>query len=250
MVDIAPLSLLRFVDTETTGFPPHAEMCEIGWTELMLYPEGWRITVDQQSAFVDPGHPIPAKCTEIHGITDEMVRGAMSPAEARAQMSRGAALLAAHNVAFDRQFVRSALPWVCTLECARHVWPDAPNHKNETLKEWLGIVVDGDAHRAGYDAAVSARIFLHLTKHLSIDEMLSISDPGAVPLKMPFGAHKGKRFSDPTFPDSYLRWLVDHKDMRKGIKTAAQNELNRRIAEKPAVPSRPAAKSSAWDRSF
>lgn len=214
----------------------------------MFYPEGWRITVDQKSAFVNPGIPIPAKVTAIHGITDDMVKDGMSPADARALLSRGAAIIAAHNVAFDRQFVRSALPWVCTLECARHVWPQAPNHKNETLKEWLGIVVEGDAHRAGYDAAVSARIFLELTKHLSIDEMLSISDPGAVPLKMPFGVHKGKRFSE--IPGSYLRWIVDSKDMRKGMKTAAQNEMNRRISERPATPSMPAAKSSSWDRGF
>lgn len=246
-MDIAPLSILRFCDTETTGFPPRAEMVEIGWTDLVYYPDGWKIEVDQQSAFVDPGHPIPAKATEIHGITDDMVRGAMSANDARAQLSRGAVIMAAHNVAFDRQFVRSPLPWICTLECARVVWPDAPNHKNETLKAYLGIEVDGDAHRAGYDAAVSARILLQLFKHLTIAEMLGISSPDAVPLKMPFGVHKGKRFVD--IPESYLIWMRDHKDMRKGMRTAATNELNRRASERPAVSVKP-SRSSSWDRSF
>lgn len=249
MADIAPpLSLLRLCDTETTGFPPRAEMCEIGWTDLILYPDGWKIEVDQQSAFVNPGHPIPAKATEIHGITDDMVRDAMSPNDARARLSRGATILAAHNVAFDRQFVRSALPWVCTLECARRVWPDAPNHKNETLKEYLGIEVDGDAHRAGYDAAVSARIFLHLTKHLTIEQMIEISAPDSVPLTMPFGAHKGKRFAD--IPVTYLRWLTDTADVRKGIRIAAQNALNLVEATKTMAPVRKTSASSAWDRGF
>lgn len=248
-MDLQPLSLLRLCDTETTGFPPHAEMVEIGWTDLILYPGGWRIEVDQRSAFVDPGFPIPTKATEIHGITDDMVFGAMKPDAARRLLERGATILAAHNVAFDRQFVRSALPWICTLECARKVWPDAPNHKNETLKKYLGIEVDGDAHRAGYDAAVSARIFLQLTKHLTIEQMIQISAPDSVPLTMPFGAHKGKRFLD--IPDSYLRWIVDGKDMRKGLKIAAQNEINRRGAAAEANrPAKPASKSSAWDRGF
>lgn len=245
-MDIALLSILRFCDTETTGFPPRAEMVEIGWTDLVLYADGWKIEVDQQSAFVDPGHPIPTKATEIHGITDDMVRGAMSANDARAQLSRGAVILAAHNVAFDRQFVRSALPWICTLECARHIWPQAPNHKNETLKTFLGIEVDGDAHRAGYDAAVSARILLQLLKHLTIAEMLELSAPDQVPLKMPFGEHKGKHFSD--VPRGYLDWMI-RSDLRKGLKTAARNEISRRTAEKVPASSSP-ARSSSWDRGF
>lgn len=246
MVDIAPLSILRLCDTETTGFPPRAEICEIGWTDIVLYPDGWKIEVDQQSAFVDPGHPIPPKVSAIHGITDDMVVGAMSPNDARTQLARGATLLGAHNVAFDRQFVRSSLPWVCTLECARKVWPQAPNHKNETLKAFLGIEVDGDAHRAGYDAAVSARIFLHLTKHLTIEEMLELSSPDTVPLVMPFGTHKGKRFTE--IPDGWLAWCIT-SDLRKGIRIAAQNEINRR-SDAAMTVSRPPAKSSSWDRSF
>jgi exodeoxyribonuclease X len=244
-MNIEPLSVLRFCDVESTGFPPKAEMVEIGWTDLVLYPDGWKIEVDQKSAFVNPGHPIPAQATAIHGITDEMVVGAMSANDARAQISRGAVILAAHNVAFDRQFIRSALPWICTLECARKVWPQAPNHKNETLKQFLGIEVDGDAHRAGYDAAVSARILLQLFKHLTIAEMLELSSPDSVPLKMPYGKHSGTRFAD--IPHSYLTFILS-KDFRKGIKTAAQNELNRRAAEKQAA-AKP-TRSSSWDRSF
>lgn len=243
-MEIAPLSVLRFCDTETTGFtPPGDEMVEIGWTDLVLYPDGWKIEVDQQSAFVNPGRGIPN--SHIHGITDAMVVGGMAPNDARAFLSRGAVIMAAHNVAFDRKFVRSALPWICTLECARKVWPQAPNHKNETLKQFLGIEVDGDAHRAGYDAAVSARILLQLFKHLTIAEMLELSSPDSVPLKMPFGKHSGTRFSD--LPHSYLSWILT-TDFRKGIKTAAQNELNRRAAEKQ-VAAKP-ARSSSWDRSF
>lgn len=247
MLELAPLSIIRVVDTETTGFPPNAEMVEIGWTDLVKYPEGWVITGDHQSAFVNPGIPIPAKATEIHGITDQMVAYGMPPVGARKLLAHGAAVLVAHNARFDRQFVRSSLPWICTMECARTVWPGAPNHKNETLKEYLGITVKGDAHRAGYDAAVSANILLHLMKHLSIDEMISLSDPGRVPLTIPFGKHKGKRFAD--LPDSYLQWIVGEKDMRKGMKTAARLELDKRAANRPTPVSR-RQPTDAWNSDF
>ena len=84
-------------------------------------------------------------------------------------------------------------------------------------------------------------------KHLSIDEMISLSDPGHVPLTIPFGKHKGKRFGD--VPESYLRWILDTKDMRKGMKTAARLELDKRAAATPK-PAPCRSQSSAWDTNF
>lgn len=243
------LDIIRLCDTETTGLPPNAEMVEIGWTDLCLYPDGWQIVDDQRSAFVNPGRPIPANVTAIHGITDDMVKDGMTPADARTLLARGATIHAAHNARFDKQFIRSGLPWICTLECARKVWPSAPNHKNETLRTYLGIDIDGDAHRAGYDAAVSARILLQLFKHMSIEEMISVSDPGHVPLVMPFGKHKGDRFKD--IPDYYLRWIVNSDDMAKGIKTAARNEITYRESQVQSKAQAPAPRRNPdWDRGF
>lgn len=243
MTEVPLFSVLRIADTETTGFPPHAELVEIGWTDLRLYPEGWVIEVDNQSAFVNPGCPIPPKATEIHGITDAMVADGMKPNDARALLDKDAAFLGAHNVAFDRQFVRSGKPWVCTLECGRKLWPGAPNHKLETLKEYLGIELDGDAHRAGYDAAVAARIFLEAVKLMPFDEMINVSKPDHVPRVMPFGKHKGVLFSQ--IDEGYLRWILKSDSMSKGIKTAARLALQSR-EQAPVVRSA----GSAWDRSF
>lgn len=237
------LSILRFCDTETTGFPPHAEMVEIGWTDLRLYPEGWVIEVDNQSAFVDPGCPIPPKVSGIHGITDAMVVGGMRPNDARAFLDKDTAFLGAHNVAFDRQFVRSAKPWVCTLECGRKLWPQAENHKLETLKEFLGIELDGDAHRAGYDAAVAARIFLEAVKVMPFEEMLAVSKPDHVPTVMPFGQHKGVIFSN--IDAGYLHWIINKSNATKGTKTAARLALQEKEAPPVARSS-----GSAWDRAF
>lgn len=245
MFEVKHFDVLRMCDTETTGFaPPAAEMCEIGWVDLVLYPDGWQISGPHRSEFVNPGHLITN--SHIHGITDAMVKDGMSPADARALLAKGAVIHAAHNARFDKQFVRSSLPWICTLECARKIWPKAPNHKNETLKTYLGIEVEGDAHRAGYDAAVSAQILLQLLKHMTVEQMLAASDPGKVPTTMPFGKHSGTRIRD--LPIDYVRWALDNMDLNKGLRIALENE--RTLRGKPApAPVRP-SRNDSWDRGF
>lgn len=246
MFELRHLDVLRLCDVETTGFKPQGEICEIGWVDLVYYPEGWRIEGEHKSMFVNPGHPIPPKLTaEVHGISDEMVKDGITPSEARAILAKGAVIHAAHNARFDRQFVQSNLPWICTMEGARKVWPQAPNHKNETLKTFLGIEVEGDAHRAGYDAAVSARILLQLFKHLTIEEMIRISDPGHVPTTMPYGKHKGQKIRE--LPIDYLTWMLENADLTKGMRVAMENARNAQRA--PAPQARP-ARTSGWDGGF
>lgn len=223
------LDFIRVADTETTGFPPDAEMVEVGWTDLRLYPSGWEIEDDQRAAFVNPGRPIPAEASAIHGITDDMVVDGISPDEARRMITAGPAILVAHNVDFDSKFLRGHnLPWICTLRCARELWPGMRNHKNETIREELGIVVPTKhgAHRAGYDSAVTARILLELLNHMTVEQMVEISKPTREPLRMPFGRHAGKRFSD--IDPGYLGWILGSDRMDAGIKAAAHRELQRR----------------------
>lgn len=235
MAEIAPLTFIRIADVETTGFPPAAEIVEIGWTDLRYYPEGWVIEADGQSAFVNPGRPIPPEVTAIHGITDAMVVDGMHPDKAREFIARGPDILCAHNASFDRQFLRGhSLPWICTLQCSREAWRGFPNYKNETLRQQLGIAVGGDAHRAGYDSAVTARILLKLLDVMPIEKILKISNPAFQPLKMPFGEHAGKSFRD--IPDSYLRWLVNKSDCAVGIRNAARAELEKRAVKAPPAP--------------
>jgi exodeoxyribonuclease X len=228
-----PLTFIRIADTETTGFPPDAEIVEIGWTDIRLYPDGWQIEADGQSRFVNPGRPIPQKATEIHGITDAMVAGGMEPDEARAFIARGPDFLCAHNADFDSKFLRGhGLPWICTLQCARQAWRGMPNYQNETLRERLGIEVTGDAHRAGYDSAVTARILIKLLEVMTLEQMVKVSMPSYQPLRMPFGAHAGKLFSE--IPTSYLRWIAT-SDLSVGIKAAARAEIARNVQSAPAA---------------
>src|SRR3546814_19103892 len=59
---------------------------------------------DAYQRFQEPSAPISAAITMITGITDEMVAGRKIDAEEVASFANGAALVIAHNAAFDRRF--------------------------------------------------------------------------------------------------------------------------------------------------
>lgn len=63
---------LFVTDTETTGTHPRVDrICQIAYVKF--YPSGER---DSFKSYVNPGIPIPPEATEVHSITDEMVKDA------------------------------------------------------------------------------------------------------------------------------------------------------------------------------
>jgi len=61
-----------FFDLETTGTNTNTDrICQIGITKV--FQDG---TIESKSLFVNPQMPIPKEATEVHGITDEMVKDA------------------------------------------------------------------------------------------------------------------------------------------------------------------------------
>jgi DNA polymerase III epsilon subunit family exonuclease len=152
------------IDVETTGFSPAADrVVEIGCAEV----EGDQI-VARWSTLVNPGRAIPAEATAVHGITDAMVARAPSlkPALKYARRLCRGRIVAAHSARFDLSFVG---PWVaaealCTMRLARTLFPEAPNYKNQTLRQFLDIDDRAgesfSAHRALGDALVTAHILI------------------------------------------------------------------------------------------
>jgi DNA polymerase III epsilon subunit-like protein len=73
--------------------------------------------------------------------------------------------VAAHCAQFDLAFLGwTGEPALCTMRLARAVFPEAPNHKNQTLREYLridGVIGEREgAHRALDDAIVTAHILI------------------------------------------------------------------------------------------
>ncbi|WP_193371633.1 3'-5' exonuclease [Pelagibius marinus] len=111
------------LDLETTGLDPYAdEIIEIGMVPFTYALDGRIFGVgDPFSGLRQPSQPIPSEVAELTGITDAMVKGhAIEPGDIE-KFIDPAALIIAHNAAFDRRFSEqfcSAFankPWACSL---------------------------------------------------------------------------------------------------------------------------------------
>lgn len=230
------LAMKMFVwDTETTGIDCQVDrLVEIAAMELDMYglplmDENYEFRCLFET-YVDPQRDIPPEAKCVHHITEKMVAGAPVEVDAVGNMISAldigiGDLFVAHNARFDRGFLKRIAPaidkslqHVCTMKCAQVIWPDAPGYSNQFLRYWLGLeprLPKGlMPHRAAYDIAVTATIFVEERKHKSIDEMLEISNKPVLLKRMPMGKHKGCAFDQ--VPLSYLRWILDQPDGAMG----------------------------------
>jgi DNA polymerase III epsilon subunit-like protein len=156
------------LDTETTGLGPTARLVELAVAKVQL-PGGEILA--EWSTLVDPGIPIPADATRIHGITNEMVRGQPG---ARPVLRRLAGILqrtprlVAHNAAYDVGVLRNearrvgvTLPkgvttW-CSQRFAKATLPGEKSYALGALAARLGLRVEG-AHRALADVRTTAQL--------------------------------------------------------------------------------------------
>jgi DNA polymerase-3 subunit epsilon len=146
-----------FVDVETTGLDPATdEVVEVAMIPFDFARDGRIFAVHEPFCrFRDPGRPIPAVVTALTGITDAMVAGAsIEPAEIETFLGP-AALVIAHNAAFDRPFMErlsgafATLAWACSW--AEVPWADEgfDGAKLGQLASAQGFFHDG--HRAVHD---------------------------------------------------------------------------------------------------
>lgn len=156
------------IDTETTGKSPGFDRAvSVGFARF----ESGKL-VGSFSALVNPDMPIPAAATEIHGITDEMVRGAPAVADlfatAPVQQIVEGAQPCGYNAKFDRQFVPPLgdwdWPWLDVLSIVRVVdkfVAGKHRHRLETTCERHGITLT-KAHDAEADAVACGELLYKL----------------------------------------------------------------------------------------
>lgn len=80
--------------------------------------------------------------------------------------------------------------WICTMKCAKHLFPDAPGHSNQVLRYHMKLDQDFDdaerampPHRAGPDTFVTAHRLARMVFAKSVDESaLSSTKPPKPPL--------------------------------------------------------------------
>ena len=123
--ELPPAKLLKaaIIDTETTGVNLTSDqIVELGIVTFEYCPETGQVyrVLETYNELEDPGMPIPAEATKMHGITDDMVQGKQINASKVAHLMADVSLVIAHNAAFDRGFVEARLPffqktaWMCS----------------------------------------------------------------------------------------------------------------------------------------
>lgn len=175
------------VDTETTGLDPAtARVVDLG----VVVVEGGGI-VERRGWLVNPHVRIPAECTAVHGITDEMVADAPTFAGVNFDLVSivGESIPVAFNARFDRavllsEFLRADLippswllrgdenAWIDALTWARAFAPYGKGQKLATVAQRLGVEC-GEAHRAVGDCETTAGVIAALaSKALHRDSKL------------------------------------------------------------------------------
>ncbi len=159
------------LDFETTGLSPDQgdRAIEIG-AVLLCDNE----IVGQFSSLMHPGRRVSGFIEEYTGITNAMLAEAPPVEEVMTAFASfmGRHPLVAHNASFDQRFLDAELrrirhqrrqEFACSMLISRRLYPEAPNHRLETLVRYKGIPTDGVYHRALADAAMTARLWMRMT---------------------------------------------------------------------------------------
>lgn len=159
-----PTRMGLFVDVETTGLDPQKnEIIELAMVPFIYGLDGEIFDVGEAyQRFQEPSAPIPPEITAITSITDEMVAGqCIDPAEV-ASFASGAALVVAHNAAFDRRFLErlsdvfETKPWACSM--SQVDWASEGHEGTKLAYLAAGAGFFYDHHRAENDCLAAIEL--------------------------------------------------------------------------------------------
>ena len=168
-----PLSDLTYTvfDTETTGLEPAAgdEIIQIGAVRIV---NGRLLRQENFDQLVDPQCFLRPEGIQIHGITDDMVRG-----QPQIDIVLPAfhdfcsdTVLVAHNAAFDMRFLQLkepqtgvvfSQPVLDTLLLSAVLHANQDSHQLDAIAERLGVMIEG-RHNALGDACTTGDVFLKM----------------------------------------------------------------------------------------
>ena len=174
-------------DTETTGLLP-SEGDEIVQLAALRIVGGRVRAREVFDMLVNPGRPIPAAATEVHGITAEMVADALPIAEVGRRFHAFAqgAVLVAHNAPFDMEFLRrheGAIgarfdhPVLDTVLLSAVAFGQLEGHSLDALTDRLGIEIPPeDRHTAIGDTRATAAAVLALMRMIRAKGIVTFGD--------------------------------------------------------------------------
>jgi DNA polymerase III subunit epsilon len=164
-------------DTETTGLSTKNgdKIVEIGAIEMI---DG-KPTGKQYHQYLNPERSIPKRATDVHGITDEMVKDMPTFKEVADEFLEfvGDAPMVAHNASFDMRFINAELEAagkepigderkIDSLRIARKVFPDFDKHTLDVLAEHYGVDTSArdESHGGLVDTIILGEVYAKLSQ--------------------------------------------------------------------------------------
>jgi exodeoxyribonuclease X len=177
------------VDVEGNGQHPDPDLVEVAVVQVI---DGQIGTV--RSWLVRPPRPVTWQAHRVHGLTTTDLAAAPTAdtiAPDVVEALQGAEVVVGHQVRVDLAVLTRclpgwpALPAVDTLRLSRALHPDLPSHRLGALGEHFDLTdsLPGPAHRAGYDATLTARLLVHLAAGLTPGTARRLTETGRVPLR-------------------------------------------------------------------
>lgn len=157
-----------YLDTETTGLDPEKHVpIEIGLVPFDFCQDGRIFRVHPAiNQFEDPGVELSQEITDLTGITNAMVAGqAFDGAEIEREIA-AAAVVIAHNAAFDRPMMERRFPsiadkhWACSISDIGWKAAGISSSKLAWIASEYGVFYDG--HRAEVDCRVGVHLLAQL----------------------------------------------------------------------------------------
>lgn len=197
------------LDTETTDVES-PQVIELAWKGIR------DVTFDEAGVSghqrYKPTKHITWGAMAVHHILPGDVQDC--PVHSEAKLPLDVDYIIGHNVDFDWKALGSpAVKRICTLALARKVWPDLDSHTQSALIYFLcganPTTRDAlrNAHSAGADIDFCHTILLAIIKTLgitSVEALWCASEAARIPIKMPFGKHKGELIAN--VPSQYRGW--------------------------------------------
>lgn len=167
------------IDTETNGFAKTSGVCELG----VVDGDG----VVLMETLIKPAQPIPDDAYKIHGISNEAVAEAPAWADIHDEFCRiiDGKLILIYNKPFDVRLIHQSSGKgsdflemlnsnsVCVMREYAKIRQTPSNRGG--FKWWKlteaaaeeGVVLEGDAHRAGYDCLLTIELMKAVVKNYS-----------------------------------------------------------------------------------
>lgn len=154
-------------DLETTGLNASEDaIVEIAAVKIVN-----GVIIECYETLINPERRIPERATNIHNITDDMVKSAPTIREIIGEFLKfcSDSIVMSYNLSFDMSFINTAMrKYNYNIECEQmdildlaRKYVNSSKHNLETVCDYLNITLN-DAHRALADTVAAAKVFMEI----------------------------------------------------------------------------------------